>query len=136
MFVQTTLDRVLPYWHTEIAPNVKSGKKVIIAAHGNSLRALVKYLDNISDSEITDLNIPTGVPLVYELDQNLKPVPHKDAIAPLTARYIGNQEDIRKRILGVKVCLHCLNCSIWLPLHTLFPFIFLESNQVDLLRCE
>lgn len=76
---------------------------MIIAAHGNSLRALVKYLDNISDKDILSLNIPTGVPLVYDLDSNLKPVPHKDAIAPLTGRYVGNQEDIRNRIQGVAV---------------------------------
>lgn len=81
---QTTLDRVLPLWHGSIAPDIKSGKKVVIAAHGNSLRALVKYLDNISDKEITELNIPTGVPLHYELDENLKPIAHKDAIGPLS----------------------------------------------------
>jgi len=99
--LKTTLDRVLPFWHSDISQSIKSGKKVIVAAHGNSLRALVKHLDNISDKEIATLNIPTGVPLVYELDENLKPIPHPDAIAPLQARYIGNQEDIRKRIQGV-----------------------------------
>lgn len=78
------MDRVLPLWHGTIAPDIKSGKRVVIAAHGNSLRALVKYLDNISDKDITELNIPTGVPLHYELDENLKPIPHKDAIAPLS----------------------------------------------------
>lgn len=83
-YSQTTLDRVLPLWHGSIAPDIKSGKKVVIAAHGNSLRALVKYLDNISDKEITELNIPTGVPLHYELDENLKPIAHKDAIGPLS----------------------------------------------------
>jgi len=92
---------VLPFWHGSIAPDIKAGKRVVIAAHGNSLRALVKYLDNISDKEITELNIPTGVPLHYELDENLRPIPHKDAIAPLTGRYIGNQEDIKKRIFNV-----------------------------------
>ena len=100
--LKTTLDRVLPYWQNTIAPVVKSGKKVVIAAHGNSLRALVKYLDNIPDDVIAELNIPTGVPLVYNLDENLKPIPHKDAIAPLTGRYVGDQENIRARILGVK----------------------------------
>lgn len=100
--LKTTLERVLPYWEKEIVPTVKSGKRVVIAAHGNSLRALVKYLDNIPESEIAELNIPTGVPLVYSLDANLKPVAHPDAIAPLQGRYIGNQEDIRARILGVK----------------------------------
>lgn len=100
--LKTTLDRVLPFWQTEIAPAIRSGKNVIIAAHGNSLRALVKYLDNIPDDVITELNIPTGAPLVYELDDNLKPIPHKNAIAPLKGRYLGNQEEILARIQGVK----------------------------------
>jgi len=100
--LKTTLDRVLPLWNTEIAPEIKKGKRVVIAAHGNSLRALVKYLDNIPEKVITELNIPTGVPLVYDLDENLKPIPHKDAIAPLTGRYIGDQANIRARIEGVK----------------------------------
>ena len=101
--LETTLERVMPYWEKEIAPAVRSGKRVVVAAHGNSLRALVKYLDNISEAEILELNIPTGAPLVYELDENLVPIPHKDAIGPLKGRYLGNQEDIRARILGVKV---------------------------------
>ena len=75
---------------------------MIIAAHGNSLRALVKHLDGISDEVIAGLNIPTGVPLVYELDDNLKPVPHEDAIAPLSGRYLGDQEAIKAKIEGVK----------------------------------
>lgn len=100
--LKTTLDRVLPYWHSDIVPSIKSGKNVVIAAHGNSLRALVKYLDNISEEVISELNIPTGVPLVYKLDENFKPIPHKDAIAPLRGQYIGNQDDIKARILGVK----------------------------------
>jgi 2,3-bisphosphoglycerate-dependent phosphoglycerate mutase len=79
--------RFLPYWHETIAPAVKSGQRVLIAAHGNSLRALVKYLDNISDDEIVELNIPTGVPLVYELDEELKPITHY---------YLGDAEEIRK----------------------------------------
>ena len=79
---------MLPFWEKEISQEIKTGKKVIIAAHGNSLRALVKYLDNIPENVIAELNIPTGVPLVYELDKNLKPIPHKDAIAPLTVRCI------------------------------------------------
>lgn len=98
----TTLDRVLPFWHSEIAPTISSGKNVLIAAHGNSLRALVKYLDDIPEDEIAELNIPTGVPLVYILDSDLKPIPHSDAIAPLQGRYVGNQADIRARIEGVK----------------------------------
>ena len=68
--------RFLPLWHAEIAPEIKKGKRVLIAAHGNSLRALVKYLDDISDADIVELNIPTGIPLVYELDNRLKPVRH------------------------------------------------------------
>eukprot|EP01116_Phalansterium_solitarium_P016683 TRINITY_DN392_c0_g2_i1.p1 TRINITY_DN392_c0_g2~~TRINITY_DN392_c0_g2_i1.p1 ORF type:complete len:250 (+),score=95.97 TRINITY_DN392_c0_g2_i1:76-825(+) len=74
--LKDTVDRFLPYWHETIAPVVKSGKNVLIAAHGNSLRALVKYLDNMSESDIMELNIPTGIPLVYELDDDLKPLKH------------------------------------------------------------
>lgn len=85
--LKDTVARFLPLWHETIAPTVKSGKKVIIAAHGNSLRALVKYLDNISDDEIIKLNIPTGIPLVYELDDDLKPIKHY---------YLGDQEAIAK----------------------------------------
>jgi len=83
--LKDTVERFLPLWHDQIAPVVKSGKRVIIAAHGNSLRALVKYLDNVSDKDIINLNIPTGVPLVYELDSNLKPIKHY---------YLGDQEAI------------------------------------------
>jgi len=72
--LKDTVDRFLPYWHDTIAPAVKSGKKVIIAAHGNSLRALIKYLDKVSDADIVGLNIPTAQPLVYELDADLKPI--------------------------------------------------------------
>jgi len=100
--LKTTLDRVLPYWHSDIVPRIKKGKKVLIAAHGNSLRALVKYLDNISDADILGTNIPTGVPLIYELDENLKPIPSKNALKPLNGYYLGNQEEIRARIEGVK----------------------------------
>lgn len=128
MCVQVTLDRVVPFWESNIAPEIKAGKRVIIAAHGksllmnmvakmccslnlcchevtnnrpwqfilmmhalhctvgNSLRALVKYLDNIPEDVIAGLNIPTGVPLVYNLDSNLKPIAHPDAIAPLSVQ--------------------------------------------------
>ena len=72
--LKDTVARVMPYWENEIAPKVLQGKRLIIAAHGNSLRAMVKYLDGIADEEIVKLNIPTGVPLVYELDENLKPI--------------------------------------------------------------
>jgi len=85
--LKITLDRVLPYWHTEISPVIQSGKKLLIAAHGNSIRAIVKYLDKISDEEITELNIPTGIPLVYELDDDLNPIQHY---------YLGDPEEIKK----------------------------------------
>ena len=83
--LKDTVDRFLPYWHEVIAPQVKAGKKVVIAAHGNSLRALVKYLDDLSEEEVLKLNIPTGIPLVYELDDQLKPVKRY---------YLGDQEAI------------------------------------------
>jgi 2,3-bisphosphoglycerate-dependent phosphoglycerate mutase len=85
--LKDTVARFLPYWHQAIAPVVRSGGRVIIAAHGNSLRALVKYLDDMSDEAIIDLNIPTGVPLVYELDGDLRPLKHY---------YLGDPEEIRK----------------------------------------
>ena len=72
--LKDTVNRFLPYWNETIVPHIKQGKRVVIAAHGNSLRALVKHLDNISDKDIVNLNIPTGVPLVYELDEQLKPI--------------------------------------------------------------
>jgi 2,3-bisphosphoglycerate-dependent phosphoglycerate mutase len=74
--LKDTVDRFLPYWHEMIAPSITRGKRVLIAAHGNSLRALVKYLDELTEPEIVELNIPTGIPLVYELDDALKPVRH------------------------------------------------------------
>lgn len=100
--LKTTLDRVLPFWENVIKPDVAAGKNLIIAAHGNSLRALVMEIDNIPDTEITELNIPTGTPLVYELDANFKPIKHKDSIGPLSGRYLGDQAAIKARILGVK----------------------------------
>jgi len=74
--LKSTVDRFLPYWHDVVAPSIQSGKRVLIAAHGNSLRALVKYLDGVSDEAIVELNIPTGIPLVYELDEQLRPTRH------------------------------------------------------------
>jgi len=74
--LKDTVARVLPAWNDSIAPSIRSGKRVLIAAHGNSIRALIKYLDNISDQDIVNLNIPNGIPLVYELDQNLQPIRH------------------------------------------------------------
>ena len=85
--LKDTVARFVPYWEETIAPAVQSGQKVIITAHGNSFRALVKYLDNIPENEIVELNIPTGIPLVYELDQKLKPIKHY---------YLGDQEAIEK----------------------------------------
>ena len=84
--LKDTLNRVLPYWHGTIEPCLRDGKKVLVSAHGNSLRALVKHLDNISDDEISGLNIPTGFPLVYELDDNLKAINHY---------YLGDKETIK-----------------------------------------
>ena len=84
--------RVLPYWKKEIAPTLKSGKKVLVVASGNSSRAIVKYLDKISNDEIVNLNIPTGIPLVYELNENLKPVRHY---------YLGNPKEIEAKIQAV-----------------------------------
>jgi 2,3-bisphosphoglycerate-dependent phosphoglycerate mutase len=93
--LKDTVARFLPYWHESIAPTVRAGKRVLIVAHGNSLRALVKYLDGISDSDIVELNIPTGVPLVYELDATLKPRGHRylgdAAAAEAAARAVANQ---------------------------------------------
>jgi len=98
----TTLDRVLPYWEENIVPDIKNGKNVLITAHGNSLRALVKHLDNIDESTIAELNIPTGVPLIYELDDAMEVIPNEKGFAPLRGRYLGDQEAIRNRIEGVK----------------------------------
>lgn len=98
----TTLDRVLPYYESKVVPDLKEGKTVLVAAHGNSLRALVKHLDNIDEATIAELNIPTGTPLVYELDDDLKVIPNAQGMAPLRGRYLGNQEAIKARIEGVK----------------------------------
>jgi 2,3-bisphosphoglycerate-dependent phosphoglycerate mutase len=85
--LKITLGRVLPYWHATLAPMIKTGQRVLIVAHGNSLRAMVKYLDNVSDEEIPELNIPTGIPLVYELDKDLHAVKHY---------YLADEETVRK----------------------------------------
>jgi len=90
--LKDTVERFLPYWESTIAPMIRTGKRVLIAAHGNSLRALVKYLDNIPDNEIVNLNIPTGVPLVYELDKELKPKTHY---------YLGDLAEIEKKAQAV-----------------------------------
>ena len=90
--LKDTVARVLPHWNSSIAPAVSAGKRVIVAAHGNSLRALVKYLDGVSDDAIVGLNIPTGIPLVYELDAQLKPLRHY---------YLGDPAEVQKRIAAV-----------------------------------
>jgi 2,3-bisphosphoglycerate-dependent phosphoglycerate mutase len=90
--LKDTVARFLPYWHEVIAPTIKTGKKVLISAHGNSLRALVKYLDNMTNEAVIALNIPTGVPLVYELDDNLKPLKHY---------YLGDEEEIARKAAAV-----------------------------------
>lgn len=100
--LSTTLDRVLPYYDSKIVPDLKKNKTVIVAAHGNSLRALVKHLDGIDEGTIAELNIPTGTPLVYELDDDFKVIPQEGAIAPLQGRYLGDLDAVRARIEGVK----------------------------------
>lgn len=90
--LKDTVDRVLPLWHDEIVPTIKSGKKVIIAAHGNSLRALIKYLDGISEADIVGLNVPTGMPLVYELDENMQPT---------NRYYLGDEEAVKAAMAAV-----------------------------------
>jgi len=90
--LKDTVERVMPLWHDVIAPSVRSGKQILIAAHGNSLRALVMYLQGIPEDEIVELNIPTGIPLVQELDDNLKSVRHY---------YLGDQDKINAAIHGV-----------------------------------
>ena len=90
--LKDTVERFLPYWHETIAPAVKEGKRVLISAHGNSLRALVKYLDKVSDGDIVGLNIPTGIPLVYELEDDLKPI---------RSYYLGDEEAIKKATQAV-----------------------------------
>jgi len=90
--LKDTVARFLPYWNDVIAPQVKAGKRVLVAAHGNTIRALVKYLDNVSEKDIVGLNIPTGIPLVYELD---------DALKPLRNYYLGDQEKAREAAAAV-----------------------------------
>ncbi len=90
--LKDTVARFLPYWHQAIAPDILAGRKVLIAAHGNSLRALVKYLDHVSEEAIVELNIPTGIPLVYLLNEDLK---------PLQKYYLGNQEAVKQAMAAV-----------------------------------
>jgi len=101
--LKDTIARVMPYWESTIAPELKAGKTVLVAAHGNSIRAMVKMLEGISDDVIPGLEIPTGTPLVYELDENLKPLPCEAAIEPLKfGRYLGDQEAIKAAAEKVK----------------------------------
>jgi 2,3-bisphosphoglycerate-dependent phosphoglycerate mutase len=90
--LKNTVERVLPHWHQTLAPAIRSGQRVLIASHGNSIRALVKYLDHVSNTDIVDLNIPTGIPLVYELDDDLKPLRHF---------YLGDPAKVQAAIAGV-----------------------------------
>ncbi len=90
--LKDTVERFIPYWEGEIAPAIKSGKKVLVVAHGNTIRALIKYLDEVPDEEIVSVNIPTGVPLVYELDDDLKPLKHY---------YLGDPDEIAKATQAV-----------------------------------
>lgn len=91
--LKDVVTRVLPYWNEVIGPSIKSGKKILIAAHGNSLRALIKYLDDVPDNDIAQMNIPTGIPLVYELDENLRPI---------KSYYLGDPNELEKAIQAVK----------------------------------
>ena len=90
--LKDTVARVIPYWESTLAPAVRSGRRVLIAAHGNSLRALIKHLDNVGEKELVGLNVPTGIPLVYELDRELKPVRHY---------YLGDPDEVARRIAAV-----------------------------------
>ena len=90
--LKITLERVLPYWHGTLVPVIESGKRILLVAHGNSIRALVKYLDNVSETEITELNIPTGIPLVYELNEKMLPIRHY---------YLGDAEVAAKAAAAV-----------------------------------
>ncbi len=99
--LKCTVERFLPLWHETIAPQIRAGKRVLIVAHGNSLRALVKYLDSVSDEEIVGLNIPTGIPLVYDLDESLKPLGH---------RYLGDPETARKAAEAVALQAQKKDC--------------------------
>ena len=90
--LKDTVERFLPYWQGTIGPSVQAGKQVLVTAHGNSLRSLVKYLDHIGEEEIVGLNIPTGIPLVYELDKDLRPIRHY---------YLGDEEAVKKAAQAV-----------------------------------
>jgi 2,3-bisphosphoglycerate-dependent phosphoglycerate mutase len=103
--LKTTLERVLPMWQDSLAPQLNEGKRVLVVAHGNSLRALIKHLDGVSEKTITGINIPTGVPLVYNLDEyTLRPVPHGDTalhVPGLSCNYVGDAEAIAAEVAAV-----------------------------------
>ena len=90
--LKDTVARFLPYWHDSLAPAIRSGQRVLVVAHGNSIRAMVKYLDGVTDSAIIDVNIPTGIPLVYDLDDELRPLKHY---------YLGDPEDVKQAMQQV-----------------------------------
>jgi 2,3-bisphosphoglycerate-dependent phosphoglycerate mutase len=90
--LKDTVARVIPYWESVIAPSVRAGRRVLVAAHGNSLRALIKHLDGVSDADIVGLNVPTGMPLVYELDAGLRPLKHY---------YLGDPDEVARRVAAV-----------------------------------
>jgi len=95
--LKDTVERCLPYWESSITPALGRGKTVLVAAHGNSIRGMLKHLDDISDDEITKLEIPTGIPLVYSLDKDLKPIPHPRAVAPLTGYFLVDEEELKRK---------------------------------------
>ena len=94
--LKDTVDRCLPYWKSDIMPALQRGKTVLVAAHGNSIRGMLKYLDEISDEVITGLEVPTGIPLVYRLDKNLKPIPSDRACEPLNGYFLVDPEELKK----------------------------------------
>merc|ERR1712203_1346491 len=101
--LKTVIERVMPYWEGVIQPQLKAGKTVFVAAHGNSIRAIVKYIEDIPDDVIPGLEIPTGTPLVYALDKDLKPIASESAVAPLKyGRYLGDAEKIKAAAEAVK----------------------------------
>ena len=95
--LKDTVDRCLPYWEESITPALQRGKTALIAAHGNSIRGILKYLDDISDEEITKLEIPTGIPLVYKLDKDMKPIPCPGSVAPLSGYFLTDPEELKRK---------------------------------------
>lgn len=95
--LKDTVDRCLPFWESDVTPALKRGKTVLIAAHGNSIRGIVKYLDDISDGDITKLEIPTGIPLVYRLDKDLRPIKNDRAVSPLNGYFLADPDELKKK---------------------------------------